>query len=47
MPRDAHLYIDDILEAIANIKEYTESMDYPTFLEDKKTRDATVLNGGK
>ena len=44
MRRDFRLYIDDILEAIAKIEEYTAGMDYPAFVEDKKTCDAVVRN---
>lgn len=31
MSRDPLLYLDDMLEAIFLINEYTESMDYETF----------------
>ena len=44
MSRDSRLYLDDILEAIANIREYTLGMDYNAFVIDKKTRDAVVRN---
>jgi hypothetical protein len=36
------LYLDDILEAIGNIREYTAGMDYATFQRDNKTRDAEL-----
>ena len=44
MPRDQRLYLDDILEAISNIREYLVGMDYESFVKDKKTRDAVVRN---
>lgn len=44
MPRDHRLYLDDILEAIRNIREYVKGMDYDAFVGDKKTRDAVVRN---
>lgn len=44
MPRDFRLYLDDILEAISQIRAYTESMDYDAFMRDRKTQDAVVRN---
>jgi len=44
MPRDPRLYLDDILEAIGQIMEYTELMDYEAFARDRKTQDAVVRN---
>jgi len=44
MPRDHRLYLDDILEAIGNVREYVKGMDYDAFARDKKTRDAVVRN---
>ena len=44
MPRDHRLYLDDILEAIGNIREYVKGMGYDAFARDKKTRDAVVRN---
>jgi uncharacterized protein with HEPN domain len=44
MPRDYRLYLDDILEAIGNVREYVKGMDYDAFAGDKKTRDAVVRN---
>ena len=40
MRRDYRLYLDDILESINNIRDYTKGMDYNAFLGDRKTRDA-------
>jgi len=44
MPRDPRLYLDDILEAIGQIQEYTASLDYGMFAQDRKTQDAVVRN---
>ncbi|HSV30605.1 MAG TPA: HepT-like ribonuclease domain-containing protein [Atribacteraceae bacterium] len=44
MPRDPRLYIDDILKAVAQIREYTASMNYEVFARDRKTQDAVVWN---
>jgi uncharacterized protein with HEPN domain len=44
MLRDPLLYLDDILESIARIREYTSSMDYETFSRDTNTQDAVVRN---
>lgn len=44
MHRDPRLYLDDILEAIDQIQEYILSMDYETFVQDRKTQDAVVRN---
>ncbi|MBI4774973.1 MAG: DUF86 domain-containing protein [Deltaproteobacteria bacterium] len=44
MRRDPRLYIDDILEAIGQIREYTVSMSYDVFTRDRKTQDAVVRN---
>lgn len=37
-------YLQHILEAIANIQEYTAGMDLGAFMADRKTRDAVVRN---
>lgn len=44
MPRDPYLYLDDILEAVAQIREYTVAMRYEDFMHDRKTQDAVVRN---
>ena len=44
MPRDHRLYLDDILEAIDNIRNYTTGMDYEMLSRDRKTQDAVVHN---
>jgi uncharacterized protein with HEPN domain len=44
MPRDHRLYLDDIVEAINRIREYTSDMDEEAFARDRKTQDAVVRN---
>ena len=44
MPRDYSLFLEDILESVNNIREYTASMDYEAFCKDRKTQDAEVRN---
>ena len=44
MPRDYRLFLDDILEAIAKIREYTADLEYSAFIKDSKTQDAVVRN---
>jgi uncharacterized protein with HEPN domain len=44
MPRDHRLYLDDILEAVRNIREYTAGMESHAFGEDRKTQDAVARN---
>ncbi len=36
--------LSDILEAVKRIRIYTSGMDYETFMDDMKTRDAVVRN---
>ncbi len=42
--RDQELFLEDMLEAIERIEEYTDSMDYEDFREDRKTIDAVLKN---
>lgn len=44
MPKDHRLFLDDILEAIAKIRDYTAELDYAAFTKDAKTQDAVVRN---
>jgi hypothetical protein len=44
MPRDYRLYLEDILEAIGSIREYTAGMDYEASSRDRKTQDAVIRN---
>ena len=42
--RSAKLLLEDICEAIDNIFDYTEGLDFEGFNNDKKTKDAVVRN---
>ena len=42
--RDQMLFLEDILEAIERIEEYTGDMDFKSFAGDKKTFDAVIRN---
>jgi uncharacterized protein with HEPN domain len=44
MVRDHRLYLDDIIEAVRRIKEFTNDMDFADFKADIKTQDAVVRN---
>jgi uncharacterized protein with HEPN domain len=44
MVRDYRLYLDDIIEAVRRIKEFTNDMDFDDFKADIKTQDAVVQN---
>ena len=44
MPRDYKQQLDDILQAIAFIREYVKDMDYKSFEVDRKTQDAVIRN---
>jgi uncharacterized protein with HEPN domain len=44
MPRDYKLYLEDILEAIAKIQQYTEGLSPEMLSRDPKTLDAVVRN---
>jgi uncharacterized protein with HEPN domain len=44
MVRDHRLYLDDIIEAVARIKKFTNDMDFDDFKADIKTQDAVVRN---
>ncbi len=44
MPRDFRLYLDDILEAIHQIRTYMADQDEDAFREDRKTQDAVIRN---
>jgi uncharacterized protein with HEPN domain len=44
MPRDYKVYLDDILQAITRIREYTAGLSPTTFAGDAKTFDAVVRN---
>ena len=42
--RDYRLYIDDIIEAIKKIEEYSKGLSFDDFSEDSKAIDAVVRN---
>ena len=44
MKRDARLYLDDIVEAIQRIEEYSQHPDFDSFKQDRKSVDAIVRN---
>jgi uncharacterized protein with HEPN domain len=44
MSRDIRLYLDDILEAIHQIRTYLADQDEEAFTKDRKTQDAVIRN---
>jgi len=44
MPRDADVYLEDILTAIERIRNYTRDLDHSAFLRDARTIDAVLRN---
>jgi len=44
MPRDYKVYLDDILQAIAKIRQYTAGLSPAALAADAKTFDAVVRN---
>jgi uncharacterized protein with HEPN domain len=42
--RDDSAVVQDMLESLTRIIEYTENIDYSTFENDKKTQDAVIRN---
>lgn len=44
MPRDPGLHIDDIVDAIDKIQQYTLGMSQSEYLADSRTQDAVVCN---
>jgi len=42
--RDFQVYVEDILDAINSIGEYTKGLTYESFVSDKKTVDAVIRN---
>ena len=42
--RDFQVYVEDIIDAIDSIEEYTGELTYERFVKDKKTVDAVVRN---
>jgi uncharacterized protein with HEPN domain len=44
LKRDARLYLDDIVEAIQRIEEYSAHTNFDSFKQDRKAIDAIVRN---
>jgi uncharacterized protein with HEPN domain len=44
MPRDYKVYLDDILQAIAKVREYTAGFSREDLAGDAKTSDAVIRN---
>ena len=44
MPRDYLQYLDDILESIKRLEEFTANMSFEDFTCDIKTQDAVIRN---
>jgi uncharacterized protein with HEPN domain len=44
MRRDYRLYLDDILDAIRQIRSYVQGQDEEAFASDRKTQDAVIRN---
>ena len=42
--RDFQVYLEDIIDAIKSIEEYTRGLTYKAFAKDKKTVDAVIRN---
>ncbi|WP_373838553.1 DUF86 domain-containing protein [Methanospirillum sp.] len=42
--RDWILFVEDIFQACVDIESYVKDLSYEAFLDDKKTRDATIHN---
>ena len=44
MPRDYKVFLEDILEAIRKVRDYTDGLSLQAFLADAKTFDAVIRN---
>lgn len=44
MPKEYRVYLDDILEAVNKIEEYTKGLTYEEFNERKLVQDAVIRN---
>jgi len=42
--RECVLFVEDIFHACVDIESYVKDLTYESFLDDKRTRDATVYN---
>ncbi|WP_158498191.1 hypothetical protein [Methanospirillum hungatei] len=41
--KDWILFVEDIFHACVDIESYVKDLTYESFLDDKRTRDATVI----
>lgn len=46
MKRDYRLFIEDILDSIEKVEEFTANMGYEDFMKDDKTKSAVVMKLG-
>jgi len=44
MRRDYRLYLDDILDAVHQVRSYVQGQDEEAFASDRKTQDAVIRN---
>ena len=44
MPRDYKVYLEDILEAVSKIRQFTAGLTLASFSQDAKTLDAVIRN---
>jgi uncharacterized protein with HEPN domain len=44
MPRDYKVFLEDILEAIQKVRDYTDGLSLKAFTADAKTFDAVIRN---
>ena len=44
MPKDYKVFLEDILEAIQKIRDYTDGLSLQAFTSDAKTLDAVIRN---
>jgi len=44
MPRDYKVFLEDILEAIRKVRDYTDGLSLQAFMADAKTFDAVIRN---
>jgi len=44
MSRDIDLYLDDIIDAVENIQDYTSGIDYDDFISNRMCIDAVIKN---
>jgi uncharacterized protein with HEPN domain len=44
MPRDYKVFLEDILEAIRKVRDYTDGLSLEAFMADARTFDAVIRN---